>query len=174
MQAEVPRLRPASADEVRALREFAARIGASYESVAANPYVLEVPRGFYKDVFDIPRGLESVLGLLGSLYAAGYYIGSIGRDGFRPGLPLAQRLSRLCEAGIKCVELDLRGARSFLYGMAVGEEHIVRFTEGIAIVLDPLGEALGWGVGRRVRLKTKVQALVEPVIDLGWYLRRGG
>ncbi len=174
MQAKAPRLRPASGEEVRVMSSFASSIGTSLESVAANPYVLEIPGASYRDVFDLPELLVRVIESFGPLYSAGYYVGSIVGSYFSPGLPLSQRLARLCSLGVKCIVLDNRGARAFLYGQQVSEEHVLRFSEGISVVVDSQGEALGWGVGKKVRLKTKAQALVEPVKDLGWYLRRGG
>ncbi len=174
MQAKAPRMRPISEAEARAIARFAESIGVRPVSVAANPYVLEVPGASYKDIFDVPGLLARVLPALGSLYLAGYYVGSMEGDEFRPGLPLAQRLARLCDLGARCIVLDARGVRAFLYGNEVQGEHVLSFAEGLSIVVDPHGEALGWGVGRKVRLKTKAQALVEPVKDLGWYLRRGG
>ena len=174
MQAKAPRMRPVTEAEAAAIARFARSIGVGPESVAANPYVLEVPGASYMDVFDVPRPLERLLPEVGAMYSAGYYVGSIEGEEFRPGLPLAHRLARLCGLGLRCIVLDVKGSMAFLYGKEVQEDHVLRFSEGLAVVVDPYGEALGWGVGRKVRLKTKTQALVEPVKDLGWYLRRGG
>jgi len=174
MQVKAPRLRALSDAELRLIEEFARSIGVKPRAVALNPHALEVPGGAYLDVFDLPTALIRIIEDLRFVYAGGYYVGSLAKSKFVPGLPLAQRLSRLCGLGLRCILLDLYGAKRFLYGERVTNEHVVRFSEGLAVVVDSQGEAIGWGIGRRVRLKTKVEVRVEPVKDLGWYLRRGG
>lgn len=173
MSSKAPRLRRVTERELETIISFLKRLGAP--TIKFNLYALEVPGGAYLDVFDVPFQTERVLEGIKSAYAAGFYIGSIGpEDSFKPSLPLAQRLARLCETSVTCIRLDMRGSKLFLYGKVVPEEHIVEFNENVTAVLDPLGEALGWGQGRYVELKNRRTKEVKPVKDLGWYLRRGG
>ena len=174
MRPEAPRLRRPTEGELAAIEGFARQLGAPLAALASKPYVLEVPGARYHDVFDVPEGAEAVIKRLPSAYSAGYYIGSLEGARFVPGLPLAQRLQRLCGAAIECIVLDSRGAKAFLYGKPVEEQNILEFHEGVKVVLDPLREAIGWGVGVKVTLKNVTTRRVDPVKDLGWYLRRGG
>ena len=165
-----PRLRKPSREEYRALHLFAAGQGIELESFTHNPMVLEVPNARYYDVFDVPVPVARVLGRLGSIYAAGYYIGYIEGYRFNPSLPLAHRLSRLCGHLIKCSRVSWSGEKFFLYGRRVMGDNIVEWSPGLRIVVNPLGEALGWGVG----IVEGGVRVIEPFKDLGWYLRRGG
>mgnify|MGYP001770649168 CR=1 FL=1 len=174
MRAEAPRLRRPTEGELAAIEEFARQLGVPLAALASKPYVLEVPGAKYHDVFDVPEGAEAVVKRLSSAYSAGYYIGSLQGERFVPGLPLALRLQRLCGVSMECIVVDTRGAKVFLYGMPVEDQHILKFYEGVRVVLDPLGEAIGWGVGVKVTLKNVTTRRVDPVKDLGWYLRRGG
>ncbi len=174
MQAKAPRLRELRGREAKRLEEFAKGLGVNLSAIARRPMALEVPEGEYVDVFDVPSYVEAALGSIGSAYAAGYYLGFIDKDGFHPGLTLAQRLERLCFTAIDCIVLDEWGTKVFLYGKEVYGDHIIKFREGLAVVLDPSLESIGWGVGARITLKTRHLTKVEPVKDLGWYLRRGG
>lgn len=133
-------------------------------------YVLDVPGAVYLDAFDVPRDLAGILGGLESAYSAGFYLGMIEGGEFRPGLPLARRLSRLCGSTIKCHVVDSHGERVFLYGREVWGEHVKSWGEGFTVVVNEAGEPLGWGV---VKAKRGGRVLV-PSLDLGWYLRRGG
>ena len=174
MRAEAPRLRRPTEGELAAIEGFAKQLGVPLAALASKPYVLEVPGAKYHDVFDVPEGAEAVIKRLPSAYSAGYYIGSLQGERFVPGLPLALRLQRLCGVSMECIVVDTRGAKVFLYGMPVEDRHILEFHEGVRVVLDPLGEAIGWGAGVKVTLKNVTTRRVDPVKDLGWYLRRGG
>lgn len=165
-----PRLRPANPEERGAVDSFARSLGVDPRAVYLELYVLEVPKAIYVDAFDVPPGLYRLLGSLESAYSAGFYLGMIRGGEFKPGLPLAWRLSRLCGVTLRCHVVDPHGEKVFLYGREVWGEHVREWGEGLSIVLNERGEPLGWGVvkakrGRRV---------LEPSMDLGWYLRRGG
>jgi 60S ribosome subunit biogenesis protein NIP7 len=179
MQAEkAPFMRPASADERRKIDNFCKSIGAKPSVCYSNLIVLEVPGGSFREVFDPP---EQVLEFLSEVlewraYAIGYYIGSIGRRGFTPSLPLAHRLAPYCSK-ISCCILDDYGEKIFLYGKPVRATHITRTlpTSGPCLVLNKEVEALGWGrLKPSNSLKEGGEPRLVPVIDLGWYLRRGG
>ncbi len=171
MQAkERPHLRKLRRDEYRILHLFAASQGLELESIAHNPMALEVGGARYHDVFDVPIHVARVLGRVGWLYSAGLYLGTIDRSGFIPSLPLAHRLSRLCSHLIPCVRVTWEGEKFFLYGRRVLEENIEVWSPGLRIVVNPLGEAIGWGLGA----ERGGSRMIEPIKDLGWYLRRGG
>lgn len=174
MQAKAPRLMRLTDDMLKRLREFADSLNLPMPAIAARPYYLEVPDGNYYDIFDVTGSVEEAVGRLPSLYSVGFYLGYIDREGFHPGLTLAQRLASKCFVSMDCIVLDEYGTKVFLYGKEVAEEHIVKFKEGLSVVLDSSLEPLGWGIGSYIRLKSRRATKVEPVKDLGWYLRRGG
>lgn len=170
MSAGKPRLRRLREEELRVLEDFASKLGLRLEDLASNPMALEVPDARYVDVFDVPEGIQELLGYFESHYAAGLYLGYVEGSRFKPGLPLARKLARLCGSRINCIVLSWDGEKRFLYGRIVREKDIMKWVEGLTIVLNPLGEPLGWGLG----LTRGNERLVKPVWDLGWYLRRGG
>jgi len=157
-------------EELEVLREFASSLGLTLELIASNPMALEVPGARYIDVFDVPTGIAELLGYFEGHYAAGLYIGYIEGGRFKPSLPLARRLSSLCGVKLRCIVLDEEGEKRFLYGRTVRGGRVVEWVEGLTVVLNRLGEPLGWGLG----LLRGGERIVKPVWDLGWYLRRGG
>lgn len=152
------------------LESFTSSLGLSLNDIASNPMVLEVPRARYKDVFDVPVEIAELLDKLQTHYAAGLYLGYIEGDKFKPSLPLARKLSKLCNTRLKCIVLDWEGEKRFLYGRMVRGAHIIAWVEGLTVVLNPIGEPLGWAMG----VTRGNERVVKPVWDLGWYLRRGG
>jgi ribosome biogenesis protein Nip4 len=170
MQLSKPRLRKLLEREAKILEAFALERGLKLADIASNPMALQVPKAKYIDIFDVPRDLVEVLEQLESHYASGMYLGYIEDDKFKPSLPLARKLSKLCGEKLCCATLDWEGEKRFLYGRTVRGDHIVEWCEGLTIVVNPLGEPLGWGLG----VVMEGERLVKPVWDLGWYLRRGG
>ncbi len=137
-------------------------------------YVLDLKEASYNDVYEVT---EELLNFVDDrfFYIAGLYMGLIYRTskgiGFKPGLPLARKLSKLCQISIRCYILNEKGEKKFLYGKIVPESFILESEDkGLGLVVNTQKEALGWG---RVEIVGKYKRLV-PVIDLGWYLRRGG
>ncbi|MCE4612491.1 MAG: hypothetical protein F7C07_01475 [Desulfurococcales archaeon] len=168
-------LRNLTRREYRLLEAFASSLGVSVRAIALNPMALVVPGARYFDVFDVPLKILQSLGVVGgSVYAAGFYIGYIEEFSFTPSLALSQRLSRLCGHGVDCIVVDSEGERFFLYGRRVHEDHLVKWLPGLRPVVNEAGEALGWGSGAVVESRGISFKIVEPVKDLGWYLRRGG
>jgi 60S ribosome subunit biogenesis protein NIP7 len=169
------RLRPLTREEYRLIEAFASSLGVGMGAVAANPLALVVPGARYFDVFDAPLTVLKSLGAAGeSLYAAGFYLGYIEGYSFTPSLPLGQRMSRLCGHSIDCIVLDGEGERFFLYGRRVYGDHVVEWLPGFRLVVNTEGEFLGWGNGVSAEKGGVSFKIVEPVKDLGWYLRRGG
>ncbi|MEM0366491.1 MAG: hypothetical protein QXJ70_05485 [Acidilobaceae archaeon] len=166
-----PRLRELRDEEYRVLEEFAEKLGLKLSDIASNPMALEVPRAKYIDLFDVPAEIQLILRYFDTHYSAGLYIGYIEGNMLKPGLQLARKLAVKCSREIKCIKLTWSGEKKFLYGRIVrGEEDIIEWVEGLRVVINPLGEPLGWGEGiEKANIK-----IVKPVRDLGWYLRRGG
>lgn len=118
-------------------------------------------------------------------YAVGLYLGVL-RGSRRlklvPSLPLGSILARHGLLRKGCVYVDERGEKLFLYGRDLFASSIVRTCGRIrrgdlVSVLTSRNEFLGWGIasadlhnGPRGREAVAVRNL----IDLGWYLRRGG
>ncbi|MCE4623986.1 MAG: hypothetical protein F7B11_04475 [Caldisphaeraceae archaeon] len=155
--------------DLKRVEGFAKALGIPLSSFLSNPVFLS--RNGRKDVFDLP--LFPKLVVKKYLYSLGFYVGYIKDKVFYPSLMLSKRLSRLCFLGI-CNRVDDFGEKVFLYNRRVFEEHIVEFRKGISIVVNERGEPLGWGVGKAIYVKNKEIKVVDPLKDLGWYLRRGG
>ena len=181
MQAKkTPRLIPAPDWAVRSIEGFCSALGTRLGECAPRPiYILEVPGGPYVEAFSPPPTVAKAAHELFNnvVYSIGGYLGNIDRKThhFNPSLPLAHRLARLC-GSIRCCALDSRGERKFLYGKPVAGEYVVSSpcTPGPCVVVNRIGEALGWG-SIRVKSKRRCTPLtLQPVKDLGWYLRRGG
>ncbi len=166
-----PRLRPPRPDEVEIINYFAYSIGISPSAIYVSIAVLEVPGARYQDIFDVPGWSLEATGPTGA-FSAGFYIGYIEGGRFKPGLPLAWRLSRLCGIALQCHEVDEFGEKVFLYGKPVYEDHVRAWAPGVSVVLGPRGDPLGWG--RPEDKAKKGGRLLAPIADLGWYLRRGG
>ena len=166
-----PRLRPADPDEARILDSFAESMGLKPSAIYTSLYLLEVPGARYYDAFDVPGWAVEVASEAGS-FSAGFYLGRIEAGSFTPGLPLAFRLSRLCGLVIDCHRVDEFGEKVFLYGKPVYEDHVTAWAPGLSVVLGPRGHPLGWG--RPEDKAKRGRRVLAPIVDLGWYLRRGG
>ncbi len=134
--------------------------------------------GDYVEVYAPPsRELLKVAVKIGvdNIYSMGLYVGMMAPGiWFKPSLPLAHKLAPLCKSKAKCVEVDEAGERFFLYGRSVLSERVSGWKPGLVLVLNTRGEALGWGRGTITNIGGVKRRLLEPVWDLGWYLRRGG
>ena len=108
-------------------------------------------------------------------YSMGLYIGMM-RPGkwFKPSLPLAHHLTPYCNKPVNCCIVSKKGERFFLYGKRVYQENILRWRPGLVLVVNNNGEAIGWGKGTIANIGGVRRRLLEPIWDLGWYLRRGG
>lgn len=138
--------------------------------IAVNPMALQVPGARYTDVFDVPEWAPPILSLLPSHYASGLYLGYVEIERFKPSLPLARKLSAYCGTRLECIVVNEDGEKRFLYGRTLLDHHLVKWAPGIAIVVNTEGEALGWARG----VEKHGARTVQPLWDLGWYLRRGG
>ncbi len=174
------RIRAASRNEIDTLKNFIESIGFDVRKTPISwerLYVLDIEEAKYYDMFEIPfECFEKSYLCKGSVYSAGLYLGLIYRTpkglGFKPGLPLAKRLSKVCKiCNRKCHVVNERGEKRFLYGKPVPKEMILNVgSRPLGIVINILGEPLGWG-----RIEAGGGALrLTPIMDLGWYLRRGG
>ena len=75
------------------------------------------------------------------------YLGYIEESKFKPSLPLARMLTRLCNNKLCCITLNWEGEKRSLYGKVVVGKYIIKLCEGLTIVVNLLGEPLGWGLG---------------------------
>ncbi|WP_292319399.1 hypothetical protein [Caldisphaera sp.] len=160
-----------SKSDLKALENFVSQLGINISSIATNLKKLEIENGKYNDIFDIPIQLEIIVNSLESIYTTGFYLGYIKNNKFYPGLTLLRRISRLCNE-INCIKLNKKGEKQFLYGKIV-KNNIISFKEGLRVILNENDEPIGWGIGKVINRKKEIK-IVEPVKDLGWYLRRGG
>lgn len=142
------------------------------------PIIIAVERINYEyvEVFSPSQEVFALLSRLplDSLYSLGLYMGMMKPGSwYKPGLPFAHRLAPHC-GRVKCIVLDENGEKYFLYGRTVYAENTVSWTAGPALVVNLKGEALGWGVGKIANIGGRRRRVVEPIWDMGWYLRRGG
>lgn len=153
------------------LRRFAGEIGLPLHAIARDPVARAPDRPRYYEVYDSSK-YRSVD--FDDRIILGDFIGILVPGiAFKPSLPLAGRLAPKCGV-IKCIRVTFEGERFFLYGRSVLEANIDEWHPGIRIVVNRLGEPLGWGVGKIVKRGLRRERLVAPLWDLGWYLRRGG
>jgi len=158
--------------DLKALNNFASELNLSISSIVSNPKKLKINGEKYNDVFDLPIQLEGIINSFESIYTTGFYLGYIKNSKFYPGLTLLRRVSRLCNNEIDCIKLNKKGEKQFLYGKEV-KDNIISFKIGLSVVLNEIDEPIGWGIGKVINRKKGIK-IVEPVKDLGWYLRRGG
>lgn len=153
------------------LRFFAKEMGLPLQAIAKEPLALAPDRPLYYEVYDASRfkALE-----INNKIILGEFIGIlVPRRAFKPSLPLAGRLAPKCGI-LKCIKISYNGEKYFLYGKSVMENNVEEWHPGTRIVVNPLREPLGWGIGRIVKRGARRERLVVPLWDLGWYLRRGG
>ncbi len=171
-------LKRASKKEINVLKVFLREAGFITKKVPISwkdLYILKLKDAKYHDVFEISFANFEHSNTINNIYAGGLYLGLIYKTShkvkFKPGLPLARRLSKLCKTEIRCHVVNEKGEKRFLYGRTVPTRMILNIgSKPMSIVINILGEPLGWG---RVELRGRTRRLV-PLIDLGWYLRRGG
>lgn len=140
-------------------------------------FAISRPGASYDEIFLASERVYSLLEILDieTIYSLGLYAGMIKPGSwFKPSLPLAHHLAPLCKKEIDCIIIDGIGEKFFLYGKRVVEPRIARWRRGLSLVINVLGEALGWGIGKIANIGGKTRRVVEPVWDMGWYLRRGG
>lgn len=105
---------------------------------------------------------------------AGLPLGRLVDGAWRPSLEAAQRVPRGATGRFVQLAEDLVGR--FLYGRGIAADGVSRFGQAAApgttvFVYAPNGDALG--IGRVVPDRADRRRL-DPIIDLGWYLREGG
>ncbi len=106
-------------------------------------------------------------------YNGGLYLGKISNERFEPSLQLGKEIiEHVRRTGIEAKRLlvlsDHQGIR-FTYGKSVSltasREPVTR-DDSIYLVVNSRHEFLGWGVIRNGKLYS--------LLDIGWYLRKGG
>jgi len=163
------------AREWKPLERFARELGLQPEAIAREPVAVAPKRGApYMEVYDLAATPMPFRRLLGHTLTPGDFIGILEpARSFKPSLLLGALLAGKCGV-IKCIRVTGDGERFFLYGKPVYGRRVLEWRPGLAPVLGEDGEFIGWGVGREHKIGGRRLLLVEPVWDLGWYLRRGG
>lgn len=142
----------------------------------SNIIAIERPKYEYVEVFSPSTQILNILQLIeiDRLYSLGLYMGMMKpREWFKPSLPLAHKLAPYRDR-VRCIILDSNGEKYFLYGKTVFEENIEEWKPGLSLIVNEMGEALGWGTGKITNIGGRRRRVVEPIWDMGWYLRRGG
>ena len=154
----------------------------SLRNITGNSKLYGLYGGSFTEVFALNRGLETFSLLLDKArihpYSAGFPLGSIRGDMFKPSLPLARKVIDTCGYNqVRNVVLDEKAEKKYLYGRDV-LLHInhpparrIPGEPGFVIVLNGKREVLGWGSIPDV---TRGKIKLQNIIDVGWYLRRGG
>jgi len=160
----------------RPLDAFHQEIGVHSPPWKEHLFRLMLPNAKYSDVYLVDDSrIELVESLKARPYTMGLYYGMLFTDRFVPSLPLAQFLApRAEDLGVPVARLTREGERYFLYGRIVFEPNFEGWRRGLLLVVDVEGEALGWARGRIIIISGRRVRGLEPIWDLGWYLRRGG
>ncbi len=116
-------------------------------------------------------------------YALGLHMGRLRKKKFLPSLELGYIVSTKTNT---CVIVNEKGEENFLYGKDLLLESIIDIKSSIkpgqiVIVLNRENEYIGLGraINKIIKIKGKVYSpqrgfIIENIIDLGWYLRKGG
>ncbi len=138
----------------------------------------------WAEVYLVPPEQVELVGLLAMStglhpYSAGLFLGYLEGGEYKPSLPLAHLVARHAERGL--ITVSEKAAKLFLYGRDLFSGSITSYRGplergGLVVVLNPRGEALGYGVVVAAPHEWSSESVVavRNVRDLGWYLRRGG
>jgi len=161
--------------EWRPFEKFARALGLPPEAIARDPVAVAPGRGApYMEVYDLAGTPKPLGDVLGRSLIPGDFVGILEpARSFKPSLLLGTLLAGKCGV-IKCIRVTREGEKFFLYGKPVYGPRVLEWRPGLAPVLSEDGEFIGWGVGREHKIGGRRLRLVEPIWDLGWYLRRGG
>lgn len=132
------------------------------------------PRRFYAVAASLGRPLRTAAGDL-EPEAAGLEIGSEGRGGLELGLEGAYEVARRAQRGR--LRIRDKAEQLFLYGRDVLGVGVARVDPDlhvgdVALVINSQGEGLG--TGRLLQRPPAKGRVLIPLLDRGWYLRRGG
>jgi len=99
-------------------------------------------------------------------YSIGEPIILVSKDGnVKPLLPFSRYLIKLCKNKIYLAD---KLAEIITYGKLLTLNEVIE--EGAYIIMDKNDNFIAYGTVKRKKNKTKI----IPVLDIGWYLRKGG
>ncbi len=143
--------------------------------------------GYFNEIYaineDAKKIIDEILEKKKHPYALGFHVGRIRKNKFIPSLELGY--AAVAKTNVYVIVND-KGEKNFLYGKDIFTESIIDIgttirEKQIVLVLNDrheytgIGRALGAITKRRDKiLAPRRKVIVKNIIDLGWYLRRGG
>ncbi len=143
--------------------------------------------GYFNEIYaineDAKKIIDEILEKKKHPYALGFHVGRIRKNKFIPSLELGY--AAVAKTNVYVIVND-RGEKNFLYGKDIFTESVIDIgttirEKQIVLVLNDrheytgIGRALGVITKRRDKiLAPRRKVIVKNIIDLGWYLRRGG
>ncbi len=152
-----------------------------------NGQLVYVFEGYFNEVYSAKTPFKLIIDKLleegKHPYALGLHMGRLRKNRFVPSLELGYIASKRTKA---CVIVNAEGEKNFLYGKDLLARSIVNTKSiihkgQVVILLNEDEEYIGIGkaleniVKKNNRIVTKQSGfIIKNIIDLGWYLRRGG
>ncbi len=143
--------------------------------------------GYFNEVYAINKNakkiIDEILEKKKHPYALGFHVGRIRKNKFIPSLELGYAAVAKTNA---YVIVNNKGEKNFLYGKDIFTESIIDIgttirEKQVVLVLNDkheytgIGRSLGAITKRRDQiLVPRRKVIIKNIIDLGWYLRRGG
>ncbi len=147
-------------------------------------YIFE---GYFNEVYGAKSSFKHIIDKLQERekhpYALGLHLGRFRKNRFTPSLELGYIASRRTNA---CVIVNAEGEKNFLYGKDLLLKSIIDIKSSIRrrqiiVLLNEDGEYIGLGeaLSNITKKNNRISAkragfVIKNIIDLGWYLRRGG
>ncbi len=150
-----------------------------------NVYVY-IYEGFFNEVYAINEDgkkiIDEILEKRKHPYALGFHVGRIRESKFIPSLELGY--AAVTKTNVYVIVND-KGEKNFLYGKDIFTESVIDIgtnirEKQIVLVLNGrheytgIGRALGTITKRGNKILARRKVIIKNIIDLGWYLRRGG
>ncbi len=152
-----------------------------------NSLLIYIFEGYFNEVYGVKPSFKYIIDKLQKRgkhpYALGLHMGRFRRNKFIPSLELGYMVSRSTNA---CVIVNTEGEKNFLYGKDLLIKSIIDVKSPIqkgqiVILLNREEEYIGLGKAlesitkKNNRIITKQTGfIIKNIVDLGWYLRRGG
>ncbi len=142
--------------------------------------------GYFNEIYaineDAKEIIDEILEKKKHPYALGFHVGRIRKNKFIPSLELGYAAVTKTNA---YVIVNDKGEKNFLYGKDIFTESVIDIgtnirEKQIVLVLNDrheytgIGRALGAITKRRDKILARRKVIIKNIIDLGWYLRRGG
>ncbi len=130
---------------------------------------------------DIWENVQKLMELNLQLESLGIWVGEIREENFNPSLELVQLIAPHIRG--RTMYLTERGSQIFVYGHNILAQSVKRVTRDVNandIVLVrsndklPIGMAKVFENPKKLRKMKKDDVFAQNLLDIGWYLRRGG